>query len=162
MPLGPWDITPDEVLYLVLRVALIALILLFIVIVVRISVRELAALASASARRVPVADAPGTGNVPGMLVVLDGGRSGIPSGSAWPLVSPLSIGRRTGSDVWIDDPFLSANHAEIIEDGGEWWIRDTASTNGTVLNGTPVAALTMIRVGDIVELGDVRLQVARD
>ncbi|MFM8595156.1 MAG: FHA domain-containing protein [Chloroflexota bacterium] len=159
MPIA--GLSSDEVLYLAIRVAMIVCLLLFLVMVVRITVRELAAQARSGGRNLPLGEPAATGNTAGVLAVIEGGRSGIPSGTAWPLISPMTIGRRDSCDVRINDPFLSSLHAEIIEEGGEWWIRDVGSTNGTVLNGTPVAALTMIRIGDIVELGDVRLQVAR-
>ena len=93
------------------------------------------------------------------VVLLDGGESGLPPGTAWDLGPATSIGRRHGNDIEIDDPFLSARHAEIVDEAGDWWVRDLGSTNGTLLNGAPVGALTGLSPGDIVQFGFVRLQV---
>lgn len=38
-------------------------------------------------------------------------------------------------DIKLNDPQISRNHAEIHFRDGTFWLRDTGSTNGTVLNG---------------------------
>ena len=55
--------------------------------------------------------------------------------------------------------FLGLLHAEIVQEAGSWWVRDRDSTNGTLLNGAPVAAFTAIRPGDVLQFGHIRLQV---
>jgi hypothetical protein len=66
------------------------------------------------------------------------------------------IGRSVESDVVVHGPntaTVSAQHVEIVRDGGTWRIRDTGSTNGTYLNGERItdAELTgeaTIRLGN--------------
>lgn len=140
--------------YLALRVLFTGAIFWFIAMVVRAALRELRALATVG---LPVA--PGPSSAANEIVLLDGGASGIPAGATWELYPGMTIGRRPGNGVEMDDPFLSGNHAEIVQEAGEWWLRDLGSTNGTLLNGTPVVALTALRTGDIVQFGNVRLQV---
>ncbi len=141
--------------YLALRVLFTGAIFWFIAMVVRAAMRELSALATAG----PESVVSGTPSGPDMVVLLDGGASGIPAGATWDLYSGLTIGRRPGNGIEMDDPFLSGTHAEIVREAGEWWLRDLGSTNGTSLNGAPVSALTALRPGDIVQFGHVRLQV---
>ena len=146
--------TGADWVYLAIRLLFIGAIYWFISMVVRTSLRELRALAATPEREaaLEVAD-------PGQLVLIDAGNASIKAGATWDFAPEMTIGRRPGNEVEIDDPFLSGQHAEILLEAGEWWIRDLGSTNGTLLNGAPVAALTALRPGDIVQFGNVRLQV---
>ncbi len=48
---------------------------------------------------------------------------------------PFRIGRSLENDLVLDDPFISAQHAEIVQDGPSIFVRDCASTNGIICNG---------------------------
>ena len=52
--------------------------------------------------------------------------------------STTRIGRGTDSDLRIDDPGISRNHAEVRQQGGDVTIVDVGSTNGIVINGRRV------------------------
>ncbi|MGI9253814.1 MAG: FHA domain-containing protein [Thermomicrobiales bacterium] len=140
--------------YLALRLLFIGAIYWFIAMVVKAAIRELRALAMAD---VPAA-APVSGRSASLLLLYPGA-SGIPAGMSWDLTPGMTIGRRAGNTIEMDDPFLSGKHAEIVQEAGEWWLRDLGSTNGTLLNYAPVTALTALRPGDIVQFGHVSLQV---
>lgn len=146
----------EELVVLLLRVLMAATLVGFVAAVGWVALRELSALARASGAGGDDAQA-ATGSAG--LMVLDGGRSDLASGTWWPLEPGTTIGRRPGNAIAIDDPFLSGEHAEIVREAGSWWVRDRGSTNGTLLNGTPVAALTAIRPGDVLQFGHIRLQV---
>lgn len=45
------------------------------------------------------------------------------------------IGRSKRCQVYIDDPFLSKNHARIFLKDGSFYVEDLESTNGSFLNG---------------------------
>ena len=47
----------------------------------------------------------------------------------------FSIGRQQGVDLFIDDTSASRQHAEIVEKGGDFYLHDLGSTNGTYVNG---------------------------
>ena len=143
-----------DLTYLALRVVFIGAIYVFIWLVARTVLRELRVLAVAG----PAAAVSGAADQDELLL-LDGGASGIPAGATWELLSGLTIGRKPGNGIEMDDPFLSGNHAEIVREAGEWWLGDLGSTNGTLLNGAPVVSRTALRPGDIVQFGNVRLQV---
>jgi predicted component of type VI protein secretion system len=64
-----------------------------------------------------------------------------------------TIGRE-GCDVNLMDPEVSRNHAAIRDQGGSLAIEDLNSTNGTFVNGKRIEAVTVLRDGDTVRLGN--------
>ncbi|RLQ20669.1 FHA domain-containing protein [Seongchinamella sediminis] len=89
-----------------------------------------------------------------LMVVSDQGRN-----TLFPLKAGQSawvIGRSAGSDVAIDEATISSRHALISRDTGQWFVADSNSTNGTRLNGKPVARAAL-EDGDELRLGKVRL-----
>ncbi len=146
----------EELVVLALRLLMAAALAGFVAAVAVVAVAEASGLVRAA---IPAASSPSAAGGPIRLMVLDGGRSALAPGMSWPLAPGTFIGRRQGNAIAIDDPFLSGEHAEIVHEAGSWWVRDRDSTNGTLLNGAPVAALTAIRPGDVLQFGHIRLQV---
>ena len=76
------------------------------------------------------------------------------------LVDPrLTIGRDKTNNLVINDEGVSVFHAELQQEDGKLFLRDTGSVNGTFLNGQPVSKRTEIKVGDIIRLHLVELQI---
>ena len=74
--------------------------------------------------------------------------------------SKIMIGRDTAIDLNIDDKTISARHAQLLYQHGQWWVEDLQSTNGTFLNLDPVHEQIVITDGDQVRCGRVVLQIA--
>ncbi len=53
--------------------------------------------------------------------------------------TPVLLGRQSPATLLVNDPGLSRNHARFEVDGGEVWVEDLRSTNGTYINGTRIA-----------------------
>jgi len=70
-----------------------------------------------------------------------------------------TIGRSVDSDIKIDNAGVSAHHAKIIHEGNEIIIEDTASRNGTFVNGQRIGRRTL-RDGDEVVISKHILKVA--
>lgn len=69
----------------------------------------------------------------------------------------ITIGRSTKSDIVIDSPFASSNHAEIYQlDNGDMYIVDKGSGNGTFVNGSRIAQdkEVLIRRNDSILIAD--------
>lgn len=70
----------------------------------------------------------------------------------------ILIGRGEECDISLNDTSVSRVHADVEPDeSGRYRIGDQASSNGVRVNGMEVESTTLYS-GDIVELGDVRLQ----
>ena len=51
---------------------------------------------------------------------------------------PCSIGRAPTCTLVIDDDYCSARHCRIFPEGGEWFVEDLGSTNGTYLGNQKI------------------------
>lgn len=69
----------------------------------------------------------------------------------------MTIGRRPGNDIHIDNLAISGEHATIVAVGNDVYLEDRASTNGTVVNGRAIKK-HMLQHGDVIELGKYQLK----
>jgi signal transduction histidine kinase len=80
---------------------------------------------------------------------------------ALPEREPQLIGRSTEA-IPITDESVSRRHAELTPDGGQWWLRDLASTNGTFLNDQRIDSRTPVIPGDRIRCGDTVLAMVHE
>jgi FHA domain len=69
-----------------------------------------------------------------------------------------TIGRESDNDLVVDEDTVSGYHARLLNRGGSWWIEDLKSTNGTLVNDSRVAGTTILRSGDVIQMGRVQLR----
>jgi len=74
------------------------------------------------------------------------------SGERFAVSPPFTVGRLPGLSLVLGDENVSRNHAVIEMSGHGWIVRDLQSTNGTKVNGAPVA-VSPIRNGDSIVFG---------
>jgi hypothetical protein len=146
---------PFDWFILLLRLLFIFLLYFFLYQVVRVTSRELAALAGAA----PAAPVPAGQAASGRLVVVEDGGGGLRPGESFALDPVSTVGRRPDCTVVIDEPFVSSEHGELRFSQGRWWLRDLGSTNGTLLNGAPVTVATGVKSGDVIQVGRVKLRL---
>lgn len=84
-------------------------------------------------------------------------REGADAGREVRLGGDLVLGRDPESDLVLDDSGISRNHARITGGAGGAIIEDLGSSNGTLLNGQPLAGPQPLRDGDEIQLGEVIL-----
>lgn len=71
-----------------------------------------------------------------------------------------TLGRGRGCDLAIsDDSEISTRHCALIKKHGGLFVRDLDSTNGTSVNGVPIAADYPLQDGDVLGLGRTELRV---
>lgn len=86
------------------------------------------------------------------------GRVELPDGQAVLLAEGTTvIGRDPAAQVRLVDNRVSRHHAQIETVAGDCTLRDTGSTNGTRVNGTPVSEHAL-RDGDVISIGGVELK----
>jgi hypothetical protein len=158
----------SEQLLNILKLALLAVIYLFLFRVVRAVWAEITPprpvdTGGRRSRRVPVAGAaPASTRVrrprgtPTELVVVE------PSdqvGRRYPLGDEITVGRAAGCQVTVDDTYVSQLHARVFTRDGQLFVEDLGSTNGTYLNRTKVAGPMVMQRGDRLQVGNVVLEV---
>lgn len=67
--------------------------------------------------------------------------------------NPLTIGRKAGNDIIIDNQAISGFHARIVREDQTYVIEDLNSLNGTFLNGQKVSKYAL-KNGDIILIGN--------
>lgn len=70
-----------------------------------------------------------------------------------------SIGRAKSSTIVLDDGYVSTEHALLLQRGGQWWLEDLGSRNGTLLNGVKLAETAVVSAGDVITIGGTVLKV---
>ncbi|MCB2214032.1 FHA domain-containing protein [bacterium] len=65
----------------------------------------------------------------------------------------ISIGRAANNDMVIDEVHVSSHHARIVRRGGQVFIEDQGSTNGTYVNGQRVTAPMALMPGATIQFG---------
>jgi len=63
------------------------------------------------------------------------------------------VGADPKCDVVVRCPYVSRRHCRIIEAGGNYWVEDLGSRNGTHVNHQPVETRMMVSGNDLVTLG---------
>jgi pSer/pThr/pTyr-binding forkhead associated (FHA) protein len=69
----------------------------------------------------------------------------------------VTIGRLDGNTIRLTERNVSRKHARLVRQNGAIYIEDLASFTGVRVNGTRIAALTPLREGDEVQIGDYKL-----
>lgn len=66
---------------------------------------------------------------------------------------PFTIGRKPESDLVLNDPLVSRQHATITQEGADYWLDDLSSKHGSFVNGQKVAHYRLDS-NDRLELGN--------
>ena len=78
-------------------------------------------------------------------------------GKRHPIVSSHTvIGRGSDADITVDDTGISRRHVEILWDGTRAQVNDLGSTNGSKLNGNPVAKAPL-PPDSVIDIGRTRI-----
>lgn len=70
----------------------------------------------------------------------------------------LTIGRSAECDVVIQDDSVSAQHAQFLCQTNGDYVQDLTSQDGTTVNGEHLNGLLLLQKGDIISMGNVRLE----
>ena len=73
----------------------------------------------------------------------------------------ISIGRKHGNDIQLNDLTVSGRHAMVSTMEGGTYVDDLGSTNGTLLNGARIAK-SVLSHGDIIQIGNYQFTFFED
>jgi len=94
-----------------------------------------------------------TARGPALVIRAGGGRVG----ESFPVEGErMSIGRRPDSDVFLDDVTVSRDHALLIRRGGDWYLDDCGSLNGTYVNRSRIES-QRLEEADELQIGKYKL-----
>ena len=97
----------------------------------------------------------------GRLQVLESPDDEPPAGSTIALGPINSMGRNVNNTIFVEDDFVSSNHAMLTFRGRSWFIEDQGSTNGTYVNGHRIDRPVALSFGDELTIGRVRMRLDR-
>ena len=143
-----------DVLLFLLRAAFLVLLYIFLVAVVKVAWGGLRK--AAEAREAVAAPASMV-----RLRIISGARNGLMN-RAFDLWSSATLGRAPDNTIVLPDASVSAHHAAVRQEHGQWWVEDLRSTNGTAVNEAWVRSPTPFYPGDVVRLGEVQLRLEVD
>lgn len=101
------------------------------------------------------------GEMAARLLVQSSSESGLKVGEYLHLGENTVLGRSGACNLVLADPFASQEHAKISFHGGQYWLEDMGSTNGTYLNEVRLERPTVLANGDMVRIGGVTFQFVR-
>lgn len=82
-------------------------------------------------------------------------------GARLTITGPIVVGRAPGADIVIPTDYVSARHARFSLMGTSLMVEDLGSTNGTLLNGQRIRGAVACSPGDKVTIGNVDIKVGR-
>jgi hypothetical protein len=94
-----------------------------------------------------------------LVVISTRGSAAPPPGTVFPLLPLNSLGRGPTNSIILSDSFSSNEHALVTLRGGQWWLEDRGSSNGTLLNGYRIEGPVVISSGDVIGLGQIELKL---
>ena len=141
----------DEPLAAALKFGFLAVLYLFLLWVARSASRDVAGAAVVPEPDDPRRNDPGPSGHPRLEVVA---AMGYEPGTEFPVDGGITLGRASGSDVRVEDPFASSHHARVFPRGPAIFIEDMGSTNGTLVNGRPLQRPMQLSASDSIRIGD--------
>jgi pSer/pThr/pTyr-binding forkhead associated (FHA) protein len=80
-------------------------------------------------------------------------------GSTYPLATLNLLGRAADNTIRIDETTVSGHHARLSFQGGQWWLEDLGSKNGTGVNELDLDEPMVVTYGDHIRLGTLKLEL---
>lgn len=97
----------------------------------------------------------------GIELLSAGENSNLEEGTLLLLRENLSIGRREGNTIRLNDQYVSGNHAKILVKNREVIIEDLNSTNGVFVNDQRINGSYKLRANDKIKIGTAIFKVIR-
>ena len=104
----------------------------------------------------PGANADASEYVTGYLVALEGSRQG----ERFPMISSnITLGNSPGIDIRLSDSGIANFHARILYKERKHFLENLDSMGRSFVNGVQAATVVELKDGDVIRLGDIKMQV---
>jgi pSer/pThr/pTyr-binding forkhead associated (FHA) protein len=154
-----------ELVLAIVRIAIVALLWLFVLAAVRVIRTDIYGSRAARPARQPAREQrqprqpkQRRRDVPQVLVITEGQLAG--TRIALRDIA-VTIGRANDSTLVLADDYASNKHARLVPRDGQWYVEDLGSTNGTYLDRTKVTAPTAVPIGMPIRIGKTVLELRR-
>ena len=77
----------------------------------------------------------------------------VPIKNRYTIYGDAVIGRSRNCDIVIGEEYISAKHARIWFENGEWYLEDLGSRNGTTVNGQRIRDVVILDPEDVISFG---------
>ncbi len=83
-------------------------------------------------------------------------------GTVYELDGEVTVGRSNGCGIPTNyDSYSSTLHARVYRNGGQVWVEDLGSTNGTYVNSERISQPSRLGKGDLLQIGATVFEVRR-
>ncbi|MHB9133261.1 MAG: FHA domain-containing protein [Armatimonadota bacterium] len=152
-------VVTDLVLWAARLGVLVLMYLFLLILILTLRAEMRAARAASPAQRPSTPPEPSPARASGPLTLVATGGTLPTTGREFQLFVPLEIGRGSTCDISIPNTFVSKVHARVWQQDGYWYLEDTGSTNGSLVNDQPITAPHRLAVGDTILIGDTKFSV---
>lgn len=90
----------------------------------------------------------------GLEVIKASDNSNLKQGSIVPIQGEITIGRKEDNMIILKEPYVSSHHAKIYSRNNACFIQDLQSTNGTIINSKKINGEELLKVGDLIKIGN--------
>lgn len=95
----------------------------------------------------------------GLEVIESVDDTSIKKGSVIPVRTNVTIGRKEGNSIVLNDLHVSGNHARLVIKNNVLYIEDLNSTNGTFVNSKKIEGRVKLFINDEVKIGTTTFKV---
>lgn len=143
-----------DVFLLILRLLFLVLLYLFLMQVVITINRDIRKATNQSGEM-----GKNAGSVIGHLVVVDSGPTAILPGTQYDLMAETTIGRGPTNTIRLMESTISSEHTRMTWRKGTWYVVDAGSRNGTFVNKQPAVQPLAAKIGDFIQVGQIRFML---
>ncbi|TQE43822.1 FHA domain-containing protein [Corynebacterium phoceense] len=140
----------SSVVLLGLRIAILALLWIFILVALNSMRRDANKAAAVTASASP-ARTPHRKEAAHQISIVEGPLQG--SHMALGTLEDLVLGRANECDFVTGDDYSSARHSRLFRRGSDWFVEDLESRNGTFVNGVRIDQPERVGVGTDIKMG---------
>ena len=134
---------------LIMKLAIIGVVYIIIFVALRIMYKDIKSGGKKKVKKDPF----------GLEVIKPGRNSNLKMGGVIPIQNSITLGRKDDNTVILNDEYVSSYHARIYIKNTDYFLEDRNSTNGIKLNSNKLIGKSIIKRGDMIQIGTSEFKV---